>query len=271
MLKSTVPSDWNKTSILTKTKLDYQIDSKSKVNRVRVKAKLTVAGTAGTGTSVLSSLINTLRLYKGSSEEIKVASAVQKLEKIRLNLQNTSLLEAVRLGKARTNLSTRGHIFETDEVVDADGTHYLTLDILMNLPKGKYYAEVDLIASSNLAGFTTDATTAQFELMIMLIDEGIAFLGKDVVQIKQKVGHQINSEPCREVMVVIASGTAYTGCESFFFDQEYNQTSLEVLDEAGLARTGASGITVLYKASAELVKLLSTWTASTTAFVATVN
>jgi hypothetical protein len=236
-------------------------------NRIRVKCIATTSGSADTGTSALSALLERLQIFKGDEAQVRAAANPKPM----ISIENASLTQAVRLSKCRTNNTSRGTFAATDETLAGDDTYYLLLDILANLKAGTYTAILDVNASSALAGYTT-APAVTFSFAVVYIDEGIGFADEDVMRVYKRVTvTELNTDPVREVMIEVASANAEANIGSLSFDQAYNVTALAILAESGLLRAGSPATTtVIYKTSLKAKPLYSTWTTATTMYIGTV-
>jgi hypothetical protein len=266
-----VPDSYDTKEAVNGTKLWQEFRTPGNVNRVRVKAKVTTTGSVGTGTSLVSSLLRTFKLYRGRKADVDEQDKPVPV----IGLYNTSLKEALLISKCRTNASARGAIGETDPALAGNATYNMVVDILVNLKKGSFYAEAQIAGASGLAGYSTVPTGMMVSFTVIYIDEGIPIRDDvdECLTIVEEAGvTSIQTGPAREVMVTIAAANAETDFNSFDYDQSYGVSALEILAEIGLARAGSPGTkTVLYKSSYKAKSLYATFSSAKTCFKATIQ
>jgi hypothetical protein len=267
-LGGVIPDATEIKSVTQGGKVGIEFEVKQPANRLRIKADVTTSGSAGTGTDVVSTALASLHIWKGNKQSVLGAGRKGPV----VEVTDAAILEAARLSRARVNNVARGTIPLTDETIAANDTYKLSVDLVLNLDPGQYYAEFKFISAASLAGYTTAPTSVQASVIVIPLCEGLAYEKPDTMRVYKQTDSSLTSGKATEIMIKLAATDQEADITQWTFGGvNLSGAGLTFLAEEGLSRTGSSSMTCLYQTSKSPGALQLKWSSSKTFYVGEVG
>jgi len=138
------------------------------INHIRFQMYLTVAGTTGSGTSKILSLIQNLKIYAGTASSVNIQSQIPIIWIENACLPYAGLFSALR---AKSSMPIP-QIMILNPTAAGNSTYYGYVDIFVNLPPGAYYITYDINSPQALAGYTGAPTSSSVAVCCIAYGEG---------------------------------------------------------------------------------------------------
>lgn len=187
---------------LTGPTLNLDLKSKRATNRVRIYVDVTTGGTVGVGTSPLSTLLQTLYLYRGT-QMAHSPDFIFKADNATLIYE--AIITAIRSSPSIA-VSAVAQSFR-NEVLAGNAQYKFMVDLALNLPPGSYYAALVMNPITVLAGYGTSPVTMTTNFGIELMNEGqfvTAFDTKAEI-VAEATSTQFSRAGVNEVFIICAT------------------------------------------------------------------